>query len=39
MKTIELVTGVLAVLCVLAVLMIVVMHLGWRSACSAAGIC
>lgn len=39
MRTIELVTGLLAVLCVLAVLMIIVMHLWWRTGCSATGIC
>ena len=38
-RSIELITGLLAVLCVLAVLMMIVMHLWWRSGCTGAGIC
>lgn len=39
MKQLELLIGVLSVLCVLAVLMVVVLHLGWRSGCTRLDIC
>ena len=39
MRNLEWVTGILSVLCILAVLIIVVMHLWWRSGCTTFGIC
>ena len=39
LRNLELVTGVLSVLCIFAVVMMIVFHLWWRSGCTALGIC
>ncbi len=39
LRNMELGMAILSVLCIVAVLMMVVMHLWWRSGCTAVGIC
>jgi hypothetical protein len=39
LRNAELITGIVSVLCILAILMIIVLHLWWRTGCTSIGIC